>query len=313
MSAVRIVLSRELPPALMQALESFGELQVSGSGSEAELEGASVYCSTALDAVDADLIKRFPDNLGLIANLGVGFDNIDLEAASARGIRVSNTPVVTEDTADLTWALLLSACRRLSAGEVALRSGRWQGQVLPETLGQRVFGKTLGIVGMGEIGRAVARRARGFSMDVIYHGPRRKPDAEKELGVRFKTDLDGLLAEADIVSLHCPLNESSRQMINAERLNRMKRGAVLVNAARGPLVSEADLAEALASGQIGAAGLDVFESEPDVSRELLEFPNVTLLPHIGSATGECRQDMALSALGNIKHFLDCGVPLNPVN
>lgn len=313
MTTTRIVLSRELPPALMDALEALGEVRVSGSGSESDLQGASVFCSTALDAVDAGLIQRFPESLGLIANLGVGYDNIDLEAASARGVRVSNTPVVTEDTADLTWALLLSACRRLTAGEAALRSGLWQGQILPETLGHRVFGKTLGIIGLGEIGQAVARRARGFSMKVLYHGPRRKPDAEKELGVHFRADLDELLAEADIVSLHCPLNDASRHMINEERLAGMKHGAALVNAARGALVSEAALVDALASGRIGAAGLDVYESEPRVAKALLEFPNVTLLPHIGSATGECRQDIALSALGNIRQFLECGEPVNPVN
>jgi glyoxylate reductase len=175
-----------------------------------------------------------------------------------------------------------------------------------------VYGKTLGIIGLGEIGQAVARRARGFGMKLIYHGPRRKMEAESGLNAGFRESLEDFLAEADIVSLHCPLTDSSRHLINAQSLSRMKPNSVLINTGRGPLVDESALVEALAGGHLGAVGLDVFEFEPQVTPALLEFPNVTLLPHIGSATGECRQDMAVSVVTNIKTFLASGKPVNLV-
>jgi glyoxylate reductase len=307
-----IVLSRELPPALLQALQTAGEVRVHAAGDFSALAKASVYCSTAFDPVDEKLIRSFPPGLGLIANIGVGVDNIDLDAATSRGILVSNTPVVTEDTADLAWALILAASRRLSASETLLRQGQWSGALLSEVQGQRVHGKILGIIGLGEIGQAVARRARGFSMKLIYHGPRRKMEAESGLDAGFRANLEDLLAEADIVSLHCPLTDSSRHLINARSLSRMKPNAVLINTGRGPLVDECALVEALAGGHLGAVGLDVFEFEPQVTPALLEFPNVTLLPHIGSATGECRRDMAVSVVTNIKTFLASGKPVNLV-
>ncbi len=304
-----LVTSRELPPALMEALREIGEVRIGGIGADdALLEGASVYVAAGVDPVGAGLIGRFGPDMALIANLGVGTDNIDLAAAAARGIRVSNTPVVTEDTADLTMALLLVTCRRLTACEARLRRGNWQEGA--DILGQRVHGKTLGIVGFGAIGQAVARRAKGFGMTILYHGPRRKPDAESALGAGFRAELESLLAEADVVSLNCPLTEATYHLMDAETLATMKPGAVLINTGRGALVDESALVEALTSGHLGGAGLDVFEFEPAVSPELQALDNVTLLPHIGSATEECRTDMALRAIANIRAWRDAGEPLD---
>jgi glyoxylate reductase len=304
-----ILLSRQLPEMFTAALDQIGEVRVAGEQpDDVLLEGATVYLAVGVDPVSADLIQRFPPELGLIANIATGTDNIDLGAASARGIAVSNTPVVTEDTADLTMALMLATCRRLSFCERALRVGEWQ--LGAGHLGSRVHGKTLGIVGMGAIGQAVAKRAAAFDMSILYHGPNPKPNAESELGVQYRKALPELLAESDIVSLNCPLNTASHHLLDVEALSQMKPGAILINTGRGPLVDENALVEALASGHLGGAGLDVFEFEPEVTPRLLDFDNVTLLPHIGSATGECRIDMAMRAFANIQHFLAEGRPID---
>ena len=307
-----IVLSRKLPDAFVAALQSFAELRVIDSGAPAQVfAGASVYLAVGVDPVPASLIEQMPESVGLIANIATGTDNIDLGAATARGIAVSNTPVVTEDTADLTFALLLATCRRLSYCESKLRADEWA--LGAGALGTRVHGKTLGIVGMGGIGQAVARRAKGFGMHILYHGPSRKTEAEQTLDAEYCAELSDLLGRADIVSLNCPLTDSSRHMINEHTLARMKPGAVLINTGRGALVHEQALVDALASGHLGGAGLDVFEFEPEVNRGLLAFDNVTLLPHIGSATVECRTDMAARAVQNVKQFLAEGKPVDPCN
>ncbi len=296
-----------LPEPMLQALASIAPIRV-GDGSAEALQGANILISTAINPVSAEMIASFPDGLGLIANIGVGTDNIDLNAAAASGIQVSNTPVVGEDTADLTFALLLAACRRLSHCESLLRAGKFsEGQ---NAVGTRVHGKTLGIVGFGSIGQAVARRATGFSMQVLYHGPNRKAQAEQETGASYRENLTELLSDADIVSLNCPLTPATKHLLNKETLAQMKPGAILINTGRGALVNESDLVQALAAGQLGGAGLDVFEFEPEVTAELLEFDNVTLLPHIGSATGECRQDMFLCLMANIRAYLDEGSAVN---
>jgi glyoxylate reductase len=300
-----ILLSRHLPDMFTAALRQIAEVRVAGrEPDDAALEGATVYLATGVDPVPRNLIERFPPGLGLIANIATGTDNIDLEAATEKGVAVSNTPVVAEDTADLTMALLLAACRRLSFCERALRAGDWSRGA--GALGSRVHGKVLGIVGLGAIGQAVARRAAAFDMPLLYHGPSRKPEAEAALGVTYRASLQELLAESDIVSLNCPLTAATRHLMNAETLTQMKSGAVLVNTGRGPLVDEKALVAALRSGQLGAAGLDVFEFEPEITPQLLEFDNVTLLPHIGSATGECRADMAMRAFANIRQYLAQG-------
>lgn len=304
-----ILLSRQLPQMFTAALGEFAEIRIAGQEpADAVLEGAAVYLAAGVDPVPAELIARFPPGLGLIANIATGTDNIDLEAAARREIAVSNTPVVTEDTADLTMALLLASCRRVSFCERALRAGDWEEGA--GHLGMRVHGKTLGIVGMGAIGQALARRAQGFGMPILYHGPNPKPEIEPELGAVYCASLEELLAQADIVSLNCPLTPASRHLINADTLKRMKPGAVLINTGRGPLVDESALADALENGHLGAAGLDVFEFEPQVNPRLLALDNVTLLPHIGSATGECRTDMAVRALANIRRYLETGEPLD---
>lgn len=304
-----ILLSRQLPEMFTAALGQLGEVRIMAEQpDEALLAGVTVYLAAGIDPVPASLIQRFPSELGLIANIATGTDNIDLQAAAARGIAVSNTPVVAEDTADLTMALLLATCRKLSFCERALRKGEWQQGAAQ--VGSRVHGKTLGIVGMGAIGQAVARRAAGFNMNILYHGPNPKPNAEAELGVQYRKALPELLAESDIVSLNCPLTAASRHLMDAEALGQMKPGAILINTGRGPLIDEKALVEALASGHLGGAGLDVFELEPEVTPELLAFDNVTLTPHIGSATGECRTDMAMRAFANIQHFLAEGRPID---
>jgi glyoxylate reductase len=304
-----ILLSRHLPDMFTAALRQIAEVRVAGrEPDDAALEGATVYLATGVDPVPRNLIERFPPGLGLIANIATGTDNIDLEAATEKGVAVSNTPVVAEDTADLTMALLLAACRRLSFCERALRAGDWSRGA--GALGSRVHGKVLGIVGLGAIGQAVARRAAAFDMPLLYHGPSRKPEAEAALGVTYRANLQELLAESDIVSLNCPLTAATRHLINAETLTQMKSGAVLVNTGRGPLVDEKALVAALRSGQLGAAGLDVFEFEPEITPQLLEFDNVTLLPHIGSATGECRADMAMRAFANIRQYLAQGAAID---
>ncbi len=310
MSKPIILVIRQLPPAMMAALQQFGDVRLLDP-SATEIPAGTVLVSSAVDPVPAALIGRLPTSVGLIANIGVGYDNIDLTAATQRGIAVSNTPVVTEDTADLVFALLLATCRRLSASERHLRDGNWTAGA--SQLGQRVHGKRLGIVGFGAIGQAVARRARGFNMSVLYHGPAPSPDAAAALEARFCPTLEELLREADIVSLNCILKAQTRHLMNAETLAMLKPGAVLINAGRGPLVDENALVDALRAGNLGGVGLDVFEFEPKVTPALLEFDNVTLLPHIGSATGECRMDMARRVCANIGQFLQHGVPLDRCN
>jgi lactate dehydrogenase-like 2-hydroxyacid dehydrogenase len=305
---------KHLPLMIMSRALPFAPVDVSGTPIETKVfegdfnvfEGASVYCSTVFDPVQKNFIDQFPASVGLIANIGVGFDNIDLNAAKARGIMVSNTPVVTEDTADLAFGLILSTCRRMSENERFLRSGEWSFDNPIGMLGSAVHGKTLGIIGFGAIGQAVARRAKGFNMDILYHGPNQKPEAEETLGASYCTNLNDLLGKADIVSLHCQMNDNTRGIINAASLAAMKKGSTLINSGRGPLVNEADLVDALTSGHLGAAGLDVFEFEPKVAEALLDFKNVTLLPHIGSATVDCRNEMGARALGNALQYITEG-------
>ncbi len=308
MKPTGIALAHALPPALKDGLARFGEVKVVGRDAAA-MAGCSVYVTTPSGPVDAALLQAMPESLGLIASIGVGTDHLDLAAASEHGVQVSNTPVVTEDTADLTWALLMATCRRLTECERLLRQDDWA--AAHTVLGSRVHGKTLGIVGFGAIGQAVARRARGFDMEVLYYGPNRKESAEAASNAQYCADLETLLARADFVSLNCPLTPATQHLMNAETLAQMKAGAILINTGRGPLIDESALVTALESGNLGGAGLDVFEFEPQVTPALLGFDTVTLLPHIGSATGECRMDMALRVMGNIQAwFAEQPIPDN---
>ncbi len=310
MNRPTIIVTQPLPEALMHALAQLGKVRVL-VGNEGPPKGSRILVTTATDSVSARMIAGFPESLGLIANIGVGTDNVDLEAARKRDIAVSNTPVVTEDTADLTMALLLASCRRLGESERYLRDGNWEAGA--NQLGLRVHGKTLGIVGFGAIGQAVARRAQGFGMPVIYHGPNRKPQAESELKAAYRAELAQLLAEADVISLNCALSSSTRHILNRETLAMTKPGAVIINTGRGSLIDEDALIDALKSGHLGGAGLDVFEFEPQVTPALLTLDKVTLLPHTGSATKECRADMAQRTLANIQKFLHEGTPLDRCN
>jgi glyoxylate reductase len=267
------------------------------------------------DRVDAELLDRAGPSLRVVANYAVGYDNLDLDACTARRVLATNTPdVVTEATADLAWALLLAAARRIAEGDRFLRAQRpwvWGPEFF---LGRQVHGKTLGVLGLGRIGRAVARRAAGFGMPVLYHaGHRLPPDAEADLGVAWR-ELDDLLAEADFLTIHTGLTPATRHLIGAAELRRMKPTAVLVNTARGPIVDEAALAGALRAGEIAAAGLDVFEREPEVHPDLLGLDNVTIVPHLGTATVETRVAMGMAAADNLLAALEGRRPphlLNP--
>ena len=274
--------------------------------------GTRVHCTTSLDPLDARAIAEMPDSITLIANIGVGVDNIDLGAAKRRGIIVSNTPVVTEDTADLAFALILAASRRIGESERFLRAGSWTAAGVAPPLGGRVHGKTFGLVGFGAIAQAVARRARGFDMPVRYWNRTRRPEAEAALGAEYETDLKALFANSDIISVHTALTPDTHNLIGAEILASARPGTVLVNTARGGIVDEAALCDALEQGQIGAAGLDVFDGEPSIDPRLLAREDVVLTPHIGSATAECRTDMARRLLANVVSFLETGSVLDPV-
>lgn len=275
--------------------------------------GKQGVVSQLTDKFGAAEIERL-EGVRVLANVAVGFDNIDLAAATRRGVLVTNTPdVLTETTADLAFALLLAAARRIVEGHQFVHSGRWKRWTIDLLAGYDVHHKTLGIFGMGRIGQAVARRAAGFSMRVLYSDARRAPEAvERELGLEF-TDKERLLRESDFVSLHTPLNGSTRKLIGAPELELMKSTAVLVNTARGPVVDEAALAEALAARRIAAAGLDVFEREPEVHPLLLQLDNVALAPHIGSASIETRRKMSLLAAENALAAVEGQRPPNLLN
>jgi len=251
------------------------------------------------DRIDAALMDAAP-RLKVISQCAVGYDNVDVAAAKARGIAVGNTPgVLTDATADFAFTLMLAAARRVVEGADFVRAGKWETWGLTLLLGQEVFGATLGIVGMGRIGQAVAKRARGFEMRVLYHDAVRRPEAERALGVEYRP-LDDLLAEADFVSLHVSLNPQTRGLIGARELRRMKPSAVLVNTARGPVVDTEALYDALSRGEIAAAALDVTDPEPlPADHKLLTLPNVIVTPHIASATVTSRPRMALMAVRNL--------------
>ncbi|MCS7236133.1 MAG: glyoxylate reductase [Armatimonadota bacterium] len=278
-----------------------------------EVREAEGLVTLVTDRVDETLLSA-ARRLRVVANVAVGYDNVDVEAATRRGVVVTNTPdVLTETTADLAWALLLAAARRVAEGDRFTRAGRWQSWGLELLLGQDVYGRTLGVVGLGRIGRAVARRALGFGMRVLYTSQSRHPEAERELGVQWR-QLDDLLAEADFVSLHTPLTPQTRHLIGREQLRRMKPTAVLVNTARGPVVDEDALVQALREGWIWAAGLDVFEREPlPPDSPLLSLDNVVLTPHVGSASFATRARMSELAAENCVAVLSGRRPPNPVN
>jgi glyoxylate reductase len=267
---------------------------------------AEVLVPTVTDRIDAELLASAGPGLKLIASFGTGVDHVDLAAAQQRGIIVTNTPgVLTEDTADMTMALILAVSRRLAEGERLIRSGGWTGWGPTSMLGHRIWGKRLGIVGMGRIGTALARRARGFGLSVHYHNRRAVPeDAESTLEATFWESLDQMLAHMDIVSVNCPHTPATYHLMSARRLRLLQPHAILVNTARGEIVDEEELVRLLETRAIGGAGLDVFEHEPAVDPRLRALDNVVLLPHMGSATIEGRIAMGEKVIINVKTFSD---------
>lgn len=276
------------------------------------VRGAAALITLMSERVDDELLRAAGPQLRAVANYAVGYDNIDVEACRRHGVVATNTPgVLTDATADMAFALLLAVARRLREGDELVRSGRWTGWQPLQLLGAQVSGATLGIVGLGRIGRAVARRARGFDMDVLYHNRRADPAAERELGVRYAS-LRELLERSDFVSLHAPLTPETRHIIGSAELRRMKPSAVLINTARGAVVDEAALVAALRDGTIAGAGLDVFEEEPTVHPGLPPLPNVVLAPHLGSATLETRTAMALACSRAVIDVLEGRQPANAI-
>ena len=275
---------------------------------------AEILVPTVTDRIDAGLLSQAGPNLKLIANFGAGVDHIDLSAARERGITVTNTPdVLTEDTADMAMALILAVPRRLAEGERLVRSGKWTGWGPTFMMGRRIWGKRLGIIGMGRIGQAVARRARGFGLSVHYHNRRRlHPETEQELEATYWESLDQMLARMDVISIHCPHTPATYHLLSARRLQLLQPHAYVVNTARGEVIDENALTRMLQKGELAGAGLDVFEHEPAINQKLLDLDNVVLLPHMGSATLEARIDMGEKVLINIKTFADGHSPRDRV-
>jgi lactate dehydrogenase-like 2-hydroxyacid dehydrogenase len=313
-----VVVTRRLPGVVEEELSrdfnatlNRDDRPLGAAGLQEALRTADALLCTVTDRITAEVLSAEPLRARLLANFGVGFNHIDTDAAKARGIAVTNTPdVLTEATADIAITLLLMVSRRAGEGERHIRCGAWTGWRPTHMLGTQVSGKTLGLVGMGRIARAVARRAHhGFGMKVIFHDPYPPSASEAAaLGAEQKEALEQVLDESDFVSLHCPATPETRHLMNRERLARMRRSAFLINTARGDIVDEAALVEALADGTIAGAGLDVYEREPQVSPELLTMENVVLFPHLGSATHETRIAMGRRAVENLKLFFS-GAPL----
>jgi glyoxylate reductase len=308
-----VIVTRKLPDAIETRMRELFDARLNVDDhpmDQAELieavQKADVLVPTITDRIDSKVIVRAGPRLKLIANFGTGVDNIDVATALDKGITITNTPgVLTEDTADLTMALILAVPRRLVEGNDELRAEHFQGWSPLWMLGNRIWGKRLGIVGMGRIGQAVARRARAFGLQIHYHN--RKPvhsQIEHELEATYWDSLDQMLARMDIVSINCPHTPGTYHLLSARRLKLMKSSAYLVNTARGEVIDENALARMLEAGQLAGAGLDVFEHEPAVNPKLLKLKNVVLLPHMGSATIEGRIDMGEKVIINIKTFAD---------
>ncbi len=308
-----VIVTRRLPDAIetrmMELFETRLNLEdkpLSQSQLIEAMKVADVLVPTVTDRIDAGVLSHAGPDLRLIATFGTGVDNIDLKTARQRGMTVTNTPgVLTEDTADMTMALILAVPRRLAEGTRLVRSGEWAGWSPTSMLGHRIWGTRLGIVGMGRIGQAVARRARGFGLSIHYHNRRRvHAEIEAELEATYWDSLDQMLAHMDIISVNCPHTPATFHLLSARRLKLLPSHAYVVNTSRGEVIDENALARALSSGAIAGAGLDVFEHEPAVNPKLMKLDNVVLLPHMGSATIEGRVDMGEKVIINIKTFTD---------
>ncbi len=317
----RVIVTRKLPDLIeTRMMELFDcklnldDRALSPGDLAAAMGEAEVLVPTVTDEITADLIRNAGPQLKLIASFGTGVNHIALDAAKEKGVTITNTPgVLTDDTADMTMALILAVARRLGEGERLLRAGKWQGWAPTAMLGMRLTGKRLGIVGMGRIGTAVALRARAFGLSIHYHNRRRlDPALEAEVEATYWESLDQMLGHMDVVSLNCPHTPATYHLISGRRLRLMKPHAILINTSRGQVVEEEALARALYSREIAGAGLDVYEREPEIHPRLLELDNVVLLPHIGSATHDGRFAMGERVIVNIKTFVDGHVPPNKV-
>lgn len=319
---MKVFVTRKIPGTSLDNLKNAGfELVVpdnnrvlTGEELLAGISGVDAILSLLTDKIDGDVMDAAGPQLKVISNYAVGFDNIDVEAATKRGIVVTNTPSdeVNEAVAEHTWALILALARRIVEADEATKHGAYRGWEPDIFLGTNLIGKTLGIVGMGRIGSMVARRAAGYKMNVLYNKRTPDPEAEQSLGVRFAS-LDDLLAQSDFISLHVPLTPETRHMINKDAFAKVKKGAYLVNTARGSIVEERDLVEALDSAQIAGAALDVFDNEPDISPELMANQKVIMTPHIASATWEARNKMGEQATNAIIDVLNGTKPQNIVD
>jgi glyoxylate reductase len=312
-----VLITRKLPDVIETRLMELFEARLNRDDKpmgQADLieavKTADVLVPTVTDRIDKSVIAHAGPNLKLIANFGTGVDHIDIATARQRGITVTNTPgVLTEDTADMTMALILAVARRLTEGERLLREGKWEGWGPTFMLGHRIWGKRLGIVGMGRIGSALARRARGFGLSIHYHNRRRAhAELEGELEATYWESLDQMLAHVDIVSTNCPHTPATYHLLSARRLKLLRAHAFIVNTSRGEVIDENALARMLANREIAGAGLDVFEHEPAINPKLLELQNVVAIPHMGSATIEGRIDMGEKVIINIKTFIDGHTP-----
>jgi len=312
-----VIVTRKLPdPIETRMMELFDtRLRVDDTPMSSQelieaVKVADVLVPTVTDRIDSRVLAQAGPSLRLIASFGTGVDHIDLKTARMRAITVTNTPgVLTEDTADMTMALILAVTRRLSEGERLVRSGQWKGWGPTTMLGHRIWGKRLGIIGLGRIGQAVARRARGFGLSVHYHNRRRvHPEIEQELEATYWESLDQMLARMDIISVNCPHTPATFHLLSARRLALLQSHAVIVNTSRGEVIDENALTRMLSKGELAGAGLDVFEHEPAVNPKLLSLDNVVLLPHMGSATLEGRIDMGEKVIINIKAFADGHAP-----
>jgi glyoxylate reductase len=318
-----VIVTRKLPQAVEDRMGELFDSRFNSNDkpmSREELahamQQATVLVSTVTDRIDSALLSQCGPRLKLIANFGTGVDNIDLETARNRGVTVTNTPgVLTEDTADMTMALILAVPRRLAEGAKLLKDGgEWQGWSPTSMLGHRIHGKQLGIIGMGRIGKAVARRARAFGLGINYHNRRRvSPQIEAELGATYWESLDQMLAKVDIISVNCPHTPATYHLLSARRLKLVKPDAYIVNTARGEVIDENALARMVEAGEIAGAGLDVFENEPAINEKLLKSNTVVVLPHMGSATIEGRIDMGEKVIVNVKTFLDGHTPPDKVH
>ena len=316
----RILVTRALPKAVLEraardydATINYDDVIYDADGLVAASQGMDGLLTCSSEKLTPVVIGRLADSVRIVATFSVGYEHIDVAAAAKRGIAVTNTPdVLTDSTADQAMALLLGAARRVGEADAMVREGRWDGWAPTQMLGVQVTGKRLGIVGMGRIGQAMARRGRGFDMDIHYHNRSRLP-ADREAGATYHADVESLLRVSDFVSLHCPVTPETDKLLDARRIALLPDGAVVVNTARGAIVDDAALIAALKSGKVAAAGLDVFDGEPALHPEYRKLANTCLAPHLGSATLETRNAMGFRALDNLDAFFAGRVPTDRLN